>query len=326
MHYQHWQELKSGYRLISGWIPLLPESSRIISTLSMSCKELVPGGELYPDTDKVYRTAAGLVPGGELFPDTDKVYRTAAGRVSWCSRTFPSFTFYRQFAGNFVRSSALARRGKYGDLQWSQSSYQVLQALESVGVRAEISGLEHVSGLETPCLFIGNHMSMLETMVLPGIIQPLRDVTFVVKQSLLEYPLFRHVMRSRDPIAVSRANPREDFKAVMAGGIQRLQKGISIVIFPQTTRSLTFDPSQFNTIGVKLALRANVPVVPIALKTDAWGNGKWFKDLGPIDPQKMVHIAFGPPIVIHGRGIEEHQEIINFINAKLKDWNGESGT
>ena len=112
----------------------------------------------------------------------------------------------------------------------------------------------------------------------------------------------------------------------MEGGIERLQRGISIVVFPQTTRSLTFDPSQFNTIGVKLALRAKVPVVPIALKTDAWGNGKWFKDLGPIDPEKTVYIAFGEPIVVQGRGDQQHRQIINFIESSLSHWSGGIGT
>lgn len=263
--------------------------------------------------------------GDELFTyDDDGAYRTAACPISWFSRTFPTFNFYRKFAWNVYRSSAMARRGKYDAAKWSETSHQVLQSLESVGVRIEVSGLEHIRCLETPCVFIGNHMSMFETMVLPAIIQPIRDVTFVVKQSLLDYPLFGHVVRTRDPIGVSRDNPREDFKAVMQGGTERLQKGTSIVVFPQTTRSLTFEPEQFNSIGVKLALRAKVPVVPIALMTDAWGNGKRFKDLGPIDPGKPVHIAFGQPIEIQGRGEEQHQRIIDFIQAKLAHWTVDS--
>ena len=256
----------------------------------------------------------------------DDVYQTADRPVSWFAQIFPTCNFYRKFCWNLYRSSVMARRGKYGDLQWSQTSLEVLEALESVGVRAQVSGLEHIRQLESPCVFVGNHMSMLETTVLPGIIQPIRDVTFVVKQSLLEYPLFRHVVGTRNPIAVSRDNPRDDFKTVMQGGIERIEKGISIVVFPQTTRALTFDPAQFNTIGVKLALRAKVPVIPIALKTDAWGNGKWFKDLGPIDPQKKVHIVFGEPIVIQGRGADQHQQIIDYIEAKLNHWSSGNGT
>jgi 1-acyl-sn-glycerol-3-phosphate acyltransferase len=260
------------------------------------------------------------MPSEELLDYTDGVYRTAPRRISWLTRTFPSQAFYRRFFEIVYRASAKARRGKYDSVEWGRSSHDVLAALEAVGVRAEFTGTEHVRQLESPCVFIANHMSMLETMVLPGVIQPIREVTFVVKQSLLDYPIFRHVMRSRDPIAVTRDNPREDFKAVMEGGVERLKKGISIIVFPQTTRSNTFDPEQFNTIGIKLAARAKVPVVPIALLTDAWNNGKWLKDLGPIDPRKTVYVGFGEPIEIQGRGAEEHQRIIEFIEARLNQW------
>ena len=259
------------------------------------------------------------------YDDAD-VYRTAAAPASWFGSAFPTFNFYRKFCWNVYRSSVKARRGKYDAGEWSRTSYQVLEALESVGVRVEVSGVEHIRQLESPCVFVGNHMSMLETIVLPSIIQPVCDVTFVVKQSLLDYPVFRHVVRSRDPIAVSRDNPREDFKAVMKGGIERLEKGISIVVFPQTTRAHHFDASEFNTIGVKLASRAKVPIVPIALITDAWGNGKLIKDLGPVDSKKTVRFAFGRPIEIEGRGDQQHQEIIGFIQGKLNEWGSSDRT
>jgi 1-acyl-sn-glycerol-3-phosphate acyltransferase len=256
----------------------------------------------------------------EYFSYKDNIYQTPSGSASWFSRQFPTPNFYRKFFWNVCRSSLIARLGNYDEREWSRTSFDVQRALESVGVHTEISGVEHIRQLGSPCVFVGNHMSMLETMVLPAIIQPIRDVTFVVKKSLLEYPVFRHVVRARDPIAVSRENPREDFKTVMQSGMERLQNGSSVVVFPQTTRSLTFDPAQFNTIGLKLALKAKVPMVPIALKTDAWRNGKWLKDIGQIDPTKKVHFAFGPPLKIEGRGTVQQKEATDFIQAKLNDW------
>lgn len=218
------------------------------------------------------------------------------------------------------RASRRAKRSRYGDNDWIRSSLDTLRALEGTGVRFEITGLDDFRGLEGPCVFIANHMSTLETFVLPVIIAPFKMATFVVKESLVEYPVFRHVMRSRNPITVSRTNPREDLKTVFDGGIERLRKGISIIIFPQTTRSTLFDPDEFNTIGVKLAKKAGVPVVPVALKTDAWGNGRRLKDFGRIDPSIPVHIAFGKPLWIKDRGNEEHREIIGFITERLKEW------
>lgn len=260
------------------------------------------------------------MPAEELLNYTDNVYQTAPRKISWFARSFPTQSFYRQFFGIVWRASVKARKGKYGYAEWSYSSHEVLWALESVGVQAEFSGTENIRCLESPCVFIANHMSMLETTVLPAVVQPIRNVTFVVKQSLLDYPVFRHVMRSRDPIAVTRDNPREDFKAVMEGGVERLKNGISIIVFPQTTRSNTFDPEQFNSIGVKLAAKAKVPIVPVTLLTDAWGNGKWLKDLGPIDPKKKVRFHFGEPMEVQRRGAEEHQKIVDFIEAKLNQW------
>jgi 1-acyl-sn-glycerol-3-phosphate acyltransferase len=127
-------------------------------------------------------------------------------------------------------------------------------------------------------------------------------------------------MRSRDPIIVGRSDPRKDLEAVMNGGMQLLSKGISIVIFPQSTRSLVFKPEDFNSLGIKLAKKAGVKVVPIALKTDYWGNGKIIKELGPIDRKKLIHFRFGEPIEVTGNGKEENQRIIEFIQSSLAEW------
>jgi 1-acyl-sn-glycerol-3-phosphate acyltransferase len=192
-----------------------------------------------------------------------------------------------------------------------------------LGVQFEITGVDHVRQLATPCLVIGNHMGMLETTVLPVILQPIRNITFIIKPSLLEYPFFKHVMHSRDPIAITQTNPRQDLKIILEGGKDRLNRGTSIVAFPQGARSHGFDPDQFNTLGIKLAKRAGVPIVPLALKTDAWGIGAWVKDLGRIDPSKKVRFAFSQPLWVHGRGTDEHQAIIRFIKEKLDTWREE---
>ncbi len=247
-------------------------------------------------------------------------YRTGPVRISALERMFPSLAFYCRAFLIVLRASSKAKRGNYETGDWSESSLAILRALEHVGVDIEITGVGSFSSLEGPCVFIANHMSTLETFVLPTIIAPLKDVTFVVKQSLVEYPIFRHVMRSRNPITVGRQNPRDDLKAVLEGGVERLTAGRSIVIFPQTTRTAVFDPDAFNTIGIKLAKKAGVPAVPIALKTDAWGTGKYLKDYGRIVPSTRVRFAFGTPLTIRGRGAEEHDEIIRFIIRKLQEW------
>ena len=247
-------------------------------------------------------------------------YHTGSNSSSFLSRTFPSFSFYSRFMSIVWKSSRLAKHGNYDNFEWVASSKNIVSLLERSGVEIEISGLDNLRDMDTPCVFIGNHMSMLETMVLPCIIEPFLHVTFVIKQSLLEYPAFKHTMRSRAPIAITRTNPKEDFKTVMSGGQDRLKNGTSIIIFPQTTRMIEFNPDQFNSIGIKLAKRTKAPIIPIALRTDAWSNGKILKDFGPIRPKRKVHFAFGKPMTVDGRGDAEHQSIIDFIQTKLSEW------
>ncbi|BHH86309.1 1-acyl-sn-glycerol-3-phosphate acyltransferase [Desulforhopalus sp. 52FAK] len=210
--------------------------------------------------------------------------------------------------------------GSYGDKDWVKSSNEVLKALEAVGVCVEVTGLENLKNNQGPVIIVGNHMSMMETLLLPGFIQPIKPVTFVVKQSLLDYPVFKYVMRSRNPIALTRTNPRQDLKTVMTEGVERIKRSISIIVFPQTTRSHDFDPSQMSSIGVKLAKKASVAVVPLALKTDCWENGNRFKDFGRINTMKKAYFAFGEPLIVEGKGDEEQQQINEFISGKLVEW------
>lgn len=219
-----------------------------------------------------------------------------------------------------LRTRRQARKKIYDTSNWSDSSFYILRFIENTGGMFHITGMENIAKTEGPVLFIGNHMSTLETMILPCIVAPFREVTFVVKESLVRHPLFGDVMRSRNPIVVGRTDPRKDLEAVMNGGMDLLKNGISIIIFPQSTRNVEFNPEEFNSLGVKLAKKAGVEVVPVALKTDFWGNGTLIKELGPIDRHKPIHIKFGEPFSITGNGKEENQRIIDFIQSSLAEW------
>jgi 1-acyl-sn-glycerol-3-phosphate acyltransferase len=232
----------------------------------------------------------------------------------------PKFTFYPQVFSIIWRNASKAKKGHYGGEEWVKGSLEIFGALENVGVEIEITGMDNMRKVDGPAVFISNHMGSLETFILPSIIQPVKLVTFVVKESLVTVPVFGHVMRSRDPIVVGRKNPRQDLRTVLDEGVKKLDSGISLVIFPQSTRSVGFDPERFNTLGIKLASKAGVPVVPIALKTDAWGIGKYLKDFGPLDRDKKVYFSFGKPMKIEGRGVEEHERVVRFIKEKLEEW------
>lgn len=259
-----------------------------------------------------------------LIFNPDGCYLSPERGIGLWPRLFPSLTFHCREIWVVWKAGEKAQAGQLNDMAWAESSDAILTALESVGARVAITGLDRVRRVEEPCVIIGNHMSTLETFVLPSLLLPAKPHTYVVKEGLLNYPVFRHVMRSRNPIAVGRTNPREDFRVVMEEGKKRLEQGISVVVFPQTTRTTEFDAAHFNTIGVKLAKRAGVPVVPLALKTDAWGNGPGcLKDFGRIDPSRRIHFEFGEAMEIRENGQAENDRIIAFIQGCMERWREE---
>lgn len=107
---------------------------------------------------------------------------------------------------------------------------------------------------------------------------------------------------------------------VLDGGTKLLEKGYSVILFPEGTRQSTFSPRRFNSLAVKLALKADVPVVPVALRTDFWSTGKRIKEFGPLHKDRPVYISFGEPIRPTGRGRAEHQKVLDFIAGHLEDW------
>ena len=233
--------------------------------------------------------------------------------------SFPSLRFYASLARIMYQAGRIASRGEYNAERWVYDSFLVGSLMERIGAPIVIEGIE-VLDREGPCVFEANHMSTLETFFLPCIIQPRKDVTFVVKKSLLDYPCLGPVLASRDPLALSRANPREDLAVVLDGGKKLLEQGRSVIIFTQGSRKPEVREEDFNSLGVKLARKAGVPVVPVALKTDAWGEGSLIKDVGWIRPQFPVHVRFGEPVDIKGPGREEHAAIVRFIKDSFDEW------
>jgi 1-acyl-sn-glycerol-3-phosphate acyltransferase len=227
---------------------------------------------------------------------------------------------YSLFFGTMFRYRALALEGRYDAEAWVESSIEVLREMEACGAKVEVSGMDALRAIEGPAVFVSNHMSTMETLVLPGFIAPIKPVTFVVKRKLTVGPFWGPIMQARDPIIVDRKDPRRDLETVLSEGAKHLGAGRSVVIFPQGTRTELFDRAKFNSLGVKLALRCGVPIVPIALKTDFWGNSPLFRGFGPIRRSRPVHFRFGAALWPRGRGKAEHEAVLGFIESALLEW------
>ncbi|MCK4888820.1 MAG: 1-acyl-sn-glycerol-3-phosphate acyltransferase, partial [Candidatus Aminicenantes bacterium] len=185
---------------------------------------------------------------------TGNTYRTADGHKTpvWdfiLLRT--RLYFYIRVIGSILKYSLkYARKGLYSPQMWATESNDILKICEDSGGKIEVTGLDNIRSVkDEPVVLVGNHMGLLETLLLPSFIEPIKRVTFIVKSSLLEFPYFGDIMRSTNPIIVGRENPREDLIKVLEEGAQNLKKKISVALFPQSTRQPFFDTKKFNSLG-----------------------------------------------------------------------------
>jgi 1-acyl-sn-glycerol-3-phosphate acyltransferase len=252
----------------------------------------------------------------DVYTTPDGVRRALSEYLLFGSR----WSVYCHFIATIFRSRALALKGRYDDEAWAQSSREIISNLERCRARLRIEGMDRVRRAEGPLVFASNHMSTLETLALPGLIVPMKPVTYVVKEKLMHGFFWGPIMRSRNPIPVSRSDPRADLDIVMREGCARLAAGVSVIIFPQGTRTEVFDRSRFNSLGAKLAAKAGVQLLPVAVKTDYWGSSGILRGFGPVHRDRLIHIEFGEPVPVVGRGKAEHEQCLDFIESRLRAW------
>jgi 1-acyl-sn-glycerol-3-phosphate acyltransferase len=253
---------------------------------------------------------------GDAYKTPEGLPQALSERVLFGTR----WSVYSHFFATILRNRALAVRGLYGDEAWVESSLEIMRNLERCAARFDIRGLDRLRSAEGPLVLVSNHMSTLETLVLPTLVQPAKPVTFVVKRKLTEGFFWGPIMRSRDPIVVSRKDPRADLEAVLSGGQERLAAGISVIVFPQGTRTQLWRREGFNSLGLKLALKAGVRVMPVALKTDYWGSSGIFRGFGPVHREREIRIEFGESLRPSGRGKAEQEACLDFIEGRLREW------
>ena len=225
--------------------------------------------------------------------------------------------FYFRFVKNLFALRKAVNQGQ-GIKAVAMGSASVIPLCESVGGSFEITGLDNIRSVSGGIVIAANHQSTLETLLFPAIMNGLKPVTFVVKKSLVTSWIFGPIMRLFNPIALDRKEPKVDLDKVMKEGTAALQEGKSVVLFPQGTRCKGFDPATFNSLAIKLAKRAGVPVVPCTVKTDFWENGKLVSTIGDIYPSRTIHIAFGPAITIDGVGKKEQRQLVEYIDETYR--------
>ncbi len=239
-------------------------------------------------------------------------------KKSW----WTTFTFTWGPFSVFPKCAVYEGLGILDTNKWAHFCFRSVQTAEKFGIDVTFDGWENRAAYKGPVVYLANHMSTLETILLPFTLLTYGPFNVVVKASLSHLPFLTRAADHMGLVPIGRKSPREDLMTIFRVGCEKISGGNSFLIFPQGSREKVFARKGYSSIGAKLAEKAGVPVVPIAVKTDCEptrpdGKG-WLKDFGTVDPSKEIRVRCGPPI--SGTSKEMHAASFDWIKAQLDEW------
>lgn len=199
-----------------------------------------------------------------LFAVGRKVPRAAF--VARCLAAYGSLVICAMYG---VIASIVLRLIGYGRVsQWATARSFKWVMRYTTGIRFDIvEGIEYLS--TRPAVFIGNHQTELDVLMLGCIFPPYCSVT--AKKSLKNVPFLGWFMALSRTVFIDRANRETAVKAFDAAAAEMQTHRQSVFIFPEGTRSYSETPTllPFKKGAFHLAIKAGVPVVPVVTENYA---------------------------------------------------------
>ena len=225
----------------------------------------------------------------------------------------------------FPRCALAEPFGRLTTARWADFCFSSVTVPEALGMNVIVEGFENRLKIDGPVMYLANHMSMTETIVMPPILLAFGPFSYVAKASLSRLPFLAKAADHMRMVPIGRVSPREDLVNILRIGTERIHGGDSFLIYPQGTRCDVFSRKRFSSIGAKLAERAGVPILPIAVDTRCQPTrtsglfAKVFHDFGPVDTSYDIRIACGPAIPC-GKSRDMHEAAFDWMAAKLESW------
>ncbi|GAA2545067.1 HAD-IB family hydrolase [Pseudonocardia hydrocarbonoxydans] len=165
------------------------------------------------------------------------------------------------------------------------------------GVTLDVHGAEHLVS-HRPAVFLFNHQSQLDVIVLAKLLRG--GFTAVAKKEVASIPGFGAAFRLADVAFVDRGDTAAA-KAALEPAVERLREGISLVIAPEGTRSVTPALGPFKKGAFHVAMQAGVPIVPIVIHNAGelmWRGASTIRE-------GTVQVTVLPPVDTAGWRVDE---------------------
>ena len=180
----------------------------------------------------------------------------------------------------------------------------------SAGITLRAENLELIDPAKRYIL-IANHYSYFDIpCIFAAIPQPIR---FMAKVSLFKIPIFGWALARSGFIPIDRKNRRTAVKSFDLAG-ERIRRGNTIVIFPEEGRSRERAMRPFQRGAFLLALKSELPIVPMAIKGtfDVMPAGAFRARSGP------VTVTLTPPIETAGLSVRDKEKLSQESRARIQ--------
>ena len=193
--------------------------------------------------------------------------------------------------------------------RWFRRLGRVLARINPSKVR--ITGGEHLDRSQV-YVIVSNHQSLAD---IPVVSHLNLDTKWLAKAELFRIPLLGWMLRMAGDVPVDRAVARRGAKAILKCA-KYLRQNCSVVFFPEGGRSIAGEVQPFNEGAFQLAIREQVPILPLVVE----GTGK-------VLPSKTwlwgksgeVQLRVLKAIPVAGRAVQESGALRDAVRQEIVD-------
>jgi len=189
-------------------------------------------------------------------------------------------------------------------------------ALFFSGLFVSVRGKENLAGASAS-VYAANHASYLDFLALLAVLPD--DVLYIAKKEFLDTPVVGTVIRKLGYLPVDRFDAEQRLR--IAGKIREsLERGMSIMIFPEGTFTFAMGLRPFKTGAFKAAAESSSPVLPVSLKgtRSMLRDGSWLLRPG------IIRVTISPPVEPGGNGWEDVIRLRNIVREEISRHCGEA--
>jgi 1-acyl-sn-glycerol-3-phosphate acyltransferase len=190
--------------------------------------------------------------------------------------------------------------------------FGVRLGLALAGIRWSATGTEHIQRGRA-AIYAINHSSNVEPpIVFLALAELAPRLRVLYKAEMRKLPILVRAFDIAGFVPLERGNRDQSLPAIETAAAA-LKEGNSFLIFPEGTRSRTGELLPFKKGGFIMAIRAQAPIVPVAIIGAREAMRKGSPWLYPVD----VSVRFGPPVETAGAGIDQRDRLLQEVRSSM---------